>query len=181
MLLAQDEGLRSAADARLEQQRLDALTKRFMEQEVRVCRHVNTHGQHAWSTRVDPSTCTTFQERARQWRIAKGEATAEDLRGPAGPATRDTWMTDLPIARSGAAQPPKARCACDGRHATAHMCPCSRHQTLKHVNTLTQCMAQGNVTRFSLKARPEQGDASGWTALPGQQGPLTLQAAVRCM
>ena len=47
------------------------------------------------------------QERARQWRIAKGEATATDLKGPVGPATRESWMTDLPVARSGAAQPPK--------------------------------------------------------------------------
>ena len=47
------------------------------------------------------------QERERQWRIARGTATAEDLRGPirVGPAQRDTWMTDLPEARRAAAAP----------------------------------------------------------------------------
>lgn len=39
-------------------------------------------------------------ERERQWRIARGQATAEDLAGPAAvpgqPMTRETWMTDLP-------------------------------------------------------------------------------------
>ena len=41
------------------------------------------------------------EERERQWRVARGTATAEDLRGPirVGPAQRDTWMTDLPEAR----------------------------------------------------------------------------------
>ena len=40
------------------------------------------------------------EERERQWRVARGTATAEDLRGPirVGPAQRDTWMTDLPEA-----------------------------------------------------------------------------------
>jgi hypothetical protein len=41
------------------------------------------------------------EERERQWRIARGEATAADLVGPAaaGPASRDTWMTELPPER----------------------------------------------------------------------------------
>jgi curved DNA-binding protein CbpA len=40
------------------------------------------------------------EERARQWRVARGEATPQDLEGPAGggggPAARDAWMTELP-------------------------------------------------------------------------------------
>ncbi|KAK9803593.1 hypothetical protein WJX72_003080 [[Myrmecia] bisecta] len=41
------------------------------------------------------------QERERQWRMVRGEATAEDLAGPVqrGPAARDSWMTDLPVER----------------------------------------------------------------------------------
>lgn len=39
-------------------------------------------------------------ERERQWRIARGEATADDLAGPAAvpgqPVARETWMTELP-------------------------------------------------------------------------------------
>lgn len=47
------------------------------------------------------------QERERQWRVARGTATAEDLQGPirSGPAERDTWMTELPEARRPNAQP----------------------------------------------------------------------------
>ena len=47
------------------------------------------------------------EERERQWRVARGTATAEDLRGPiqVGPAQRDTWMTDLPDARRASAVP----------------------------------------------------------------------------
>ena len=47
------------------------------------------------------------QERERQWRVARGTATAEDLRGPicSGPAERDTWMTELPEARRPNVQP----------------------------------------------------------------------------
>ncbi|KAK9908498.1 hypothetical protein WJX75_008702 [Coccomyxa subellipsoidea] len=47
------------------------------------------------------------QERERQWRVARGTATAEDLQGPirSGPAERDTWMTDLPEARRPNTQP----------------------------------------------------------------------------
>ncbi len=76
-LYTQDEALRSAADKRLEDQRIEKATQEMLQQ----------------------------QERARQWRVARGQATAEDLRGPVGPAARDTWMTDLPIARSGGGQP----------------------------------------------------------------------------
>ncbi|KAL0052999.1 hypothetical protein WJX82_011271 [Trebouxia sp. C0006] len=41
------------------------------------------------------------EERKRQWRVARGEATAEDLAGPVrrGPQPRDSWMTDLPPER----------------------------------------------------------------------------------
>lgn len=47
------------------------------------------------------------QERERQWRVARGTATAEDLRGSVqrGPAARDSWMTDLPEARRPNATP----------------------------------------------------------------------------
>ena len=47
------------------------------------------------------------QERERQWRVARGTATAEDLRGPirAGPAARDAWMTELPDAARPSAVP----------------------------------------------------------------------------
>ena len=43
----------------------------------------------------------TQEERERQWRVARGTATAEDLKGPirVGPAQRDTWMTVLPEER----------------------------------------------------------------------------------
>lgn len=73
----QDAALRSAADKHLEDQQLEKAARELLQQ----------------------------QERARQWRIARGEGTAEDLRGPVGPAARDTWMTDLPVARSGGGQP----------------------------------------------------------------------------
>ena len=40
------------------------------------------------------------EERERQWRIAKGQATAADLAGPVAPqpvgVQRETWMTELP-------------------------------------------------------------------------------------
>lgn len=47
-------------------------------------------------------------ERERQWRVARGQATAEDLAGPVkgpGPLERDTWMTDLPPERRADAGP----------------------------------------------------------------------------
>ena len=51
------------------------------------------------------------QERERQWRIAQGKATAEDLSGPlpipGAPESRQTWMTDLPEVRGPSAGPPK--------------------------------------------------------------------------
>ena len=41
------------------------------------------------------------QETARQWRVARGEASAEDLKGPLrpGPAIREEWITVLPASR----------------------------------------------------------------------------------
>ena len=43
-------------------------------------------------------------ERARQWRVARGTATAEDLAGPSqeqfGEPAREAWMTELPPERS---------------------------------------------------------------------------------
>ena len=47
------------------------------------------------------------QERERQWRVARGTATPEDLRGPIrlGPAAREAWMTDLPEAARPSAVP----------------------------------------------------------------------------
>jgi hypothetical protein len=46
------------------------------------------------------------EERQRQWRVVRGTATAEDLRGPVSrrPQARDSWMTDLPAERSAPAQ-----------------------------------------------------------------------------
>lgn len=46
-------------------------------------------------------------ERARQWRVARGTATAEDLAGPirSEPEGRGAWMTELPEARRPARQP----------------------------------------------------------------------------
>ena len=46
------------------------------------------------------------EERERQWRVARGQATAADLAGPVegapgwAPQERDTWMTDLPPERA---------------------------------------------------------------------------------
>ena len=47
------------------------------------------------------------QERERQWRVARGTATPEDLRGPVrfGPAAREAWMTELPEAARPSAVP----------------------------------------------------------------------------
>ncbi|EIE21657.1 DnaJ-domain-containing protein [Coccomyxa subellipsoidea C-169] len=75
----QDAGKRSAIDADREDARLRRLAEEMAAQ----------------------------QERERQWRVARGTATAEDLRGPirSGPAERDTWMTELPEARRPNAQP----------------------------------------------------------------------------
>ena len=55
---------------------------------------------------------TAQQERERQWRIAQGKGTAEDLRGPvraaaSGPPTRETWMTELPEVQVASAAPPQ--------------------------------------------------------------------------
>eukprot|EP00891_Asterochloris_glomerata_P008158 jgi/Astpho2/8158/Aster-03090 len=43
------------------------------------------------------------EETQRQWRVARGQATAEDLAGPRGPQQRDGWMTELPAARRASA------------------------------------------------------------------------------
>jgi curved DNA-binding protein CbpA len=51
-------------------------------------------------------------ERERQWRVARGEATAEDLAGPAGPPAREEWMTVAPAAgRASAAAPGQSKTA----------------------------------------------------------------------
>ncbi|BDA44900.1 probable DnaJ homolog subfamily C member 5 at C-terminar half [Coccomyxa sp. Obi] len=75
----QDSGKRSAIDADREDARLRRLAAEMAAQE----------------------------ERERQWRVARGTATAEDLRGPirTGPAERETWMTELPESRRPNAQP----------------------------------------------------------------------------
>lgn len=75
----QDSGRRQAIDAEREDARLRRLAEEVAEQ----------------------------QERERQWRVARGTATQEDLRGPVhrGPAQRDTWMTDLPEAHRPNATP----------------------------------------------------------------------------
>jgi curved DNA-binding protein CbpA len=82
------------------------------------------------------------EERERQWRIAKGTATAEDLnpkvtgKGPSAGGGRDSWMTDLP--------PEKA--------ATASILP-----------------PQGHQTAFSARGPQVRGDTSGWTMTPQQR------------
>ncbi|KAL4855003.1 DnaJ subfamily C member 14 [Chlorella vulgaris] len=97
-------------------------------------------------------------ERARQWRMARGEATAEDLAGPARgleALERDTWMTELPPERRAdvAAAPPT-----------------------------------GPFTGFSIKGIKSRGDTTGWTMTPQQRaaqlengsaggGPLLLTTA----
>ena len=70
----QDVGLRKAVDDRREDARLHKLAEEHVAQ----------------------------QERERQWRVARGEATAEDLAGPvaiSAKAARETWMTELPPER----------------------------------------------------------------------------------
>ncbi|KAK9831957.1 hypothetical protein WJX81_002921 [Elliptochloris bilobata] len=51
--------------------------------------------------RAAAAEAVAAEERARQWRVARGTATAEDLTGPvrAQPAGREAWMTVLPEAR----------------------------------------------------------------------------------
>lgn len=79
----QDAGAREAVDKRREEAELRRFTQEFAAQ----------------------------QERERQWRIAQGKATAEDLAGPApmpGVAeARQSWMTDLPEVRNPSAAPPQ--------------------------------------------------------------------------
>jgi len=100
------------------------------------------------------------QERDREWRVARGEATPEDLSGPVGGAaaaggggiTRDSWMTQLPERVASTAPP------------------------------------TGNKKAFSARsALPRQG-AQQWTAMPGDRalaleggpsvGPARLEAAI---
>lgn len=86
------------------------------------------------------------EARERQWRIARGQATAEDLakaddkiitaRNNMNPVGRDSWMTDLP--------PEKA--------ATASVLP-----------------PQGHQTAFSARGPQVRGDTSGWTMTPQQR------------
>lgn len=54
------------------------------------------------------------QEKARQWRVARGEATAEDLQGPlkAGPTEREEWITVLPASRRPSAPSQKSQARC---------------------------------------------------------------------
>ena len=51
------------------------------------------------------------QETARQWRVARGQGTAEDLQGPAAvdPTTREEWITVLPAARRASAPSQKSQ------------------------------------------------------------------------
>lgn len=79
---AQDAGLRAAADERRQEKRL----------------------------RAEFEAEAAAAERQRQWRIARGEATAADLAGPVaaqfGGPSRDSWMTELPPERkAGSAMP----------------------------------------------------------------------------
>lgn len=71
----------------------------------------------------------TQQERERQWRVARGTATAEDMRGPirAGPAQRDTWMTDLPEARRPNAQPSQVNVVSARCLSAVTPCNCAVH------------------------------------------------------
>jgi curved DNA-binding protein CbpA len=82
------------------------------------------------------------QERQRQWRIAKGEATAADLAPPPPSSSlagsnsnkRETWMTELPPERA--------------------------------INTRPDPLAM-HSTGFSKSGDFRRGDTSGWTSTPG--------------
>jgi curved DNA-binding protein CbpA len=83
------------------------------------------------------------EARERQWRIARGEATAEDLAAmnnhgnkSGGGGGRDSWMTDLPPEKS----------------ARTSVLP-----------------PQGHQTAFSARAPQVRGDTSGWTMTPQQR------------
>eukprot|EP00887_Chlorella_sp_A99_P006302 scaffold3.g6302.t1 len=79
------------------------------------------------------------QERERQWRVARGEATAEDLAGPAaalGAVARETWMTELP----------------PERQAVAGVMPVA-----------------GGFQGFSARGKTGRGDTSDWTMTPQQR------------
>jgi len=86
------------------------------------------------------------QERQRQWRIAKGEATAADLAPPPPSSSslagsnsnkRERWMTELPPERA--------------------------------INTRPDPLAM-HSTGFSKSGLLQRGDASGWTSTPGGGG-----------
>lgn len=85
-------------------------------------------------------------ERQRQWRIAKGQATAADLAPPPssldGGNKRETWMTELPPERA--------------------------------INTRPDPLAMPS-TGFSKSGVFKRGDTSGWTSTPGGDGEGTLE------
>ena len=100
------------------------------------------------------------EERARAWRVARGEETAEAAAAAAAallPAQREEWMTALP---------PEKKLSAAG---------------------VAQQLSQRSVTAFSLSGVKERGDTTGWTDTPQQkamraagllpaagQGPLAL-------
>ena len=109
----QDTGMRAAVDERREDARLRRL-----------------HAQHV-----------ADEERARQWRLALGQATAADLAGPA-PATgpgggpiRETWMTELPPERQ----------------------------------AVVGAMPTGGFQGFNSRGKTGRGDTSEWTMTPKQR------------
>jgi hypothetical protein len=79
----QDTGKRGVIDKELEQQRYAEFEKEELKE----------------------------QETARQWRLARGVATAEDLQGPkkTGPVEREDWITVLPAARRPSAPSQKSQ------------------------------------------------------------------------
>lgn len=142
-------------------------------------------------------------ERERQWRIARGEATAADLAGPAPPpgqaAARETWMTELPPERraaAAAAMPTVRR----GAAVVARGCTrgvlvdglCLAWGSRKQQSVVTNnshltgtpwccCLTstsplQGPFQGFSAKGVKSRGDTSGWTMTPQQRAAAAQQA-----
>ena len=59
------------------------------------------------------------EETARQWRVARGQATDEDLQGPvsARPQGREEWLTALPAARRPSAPSQKSQASSTSQQA----------------------------------------------------------------
>lgn len=78
-------------------------------------------------------------EVARQWRIAKGEATAEDLKGPltAGEPKREEWITVLPANRRPQGPSQKSQVSCS-------------LATIKGFLLTVRQMAWANISNYNL-------------------------------